>query len=131
MRRRARIRFCGDPQRRIRVYCHPLNYTGLASVLYRNDGKGVFTDISAEAGISKSIGNGLGVAVGDYDDDGLPDVFVANDAVPNFLFHNEGKGRFSEVALAAGVQLDVTASRAPVWAPSSPTITGTVASILW
>jgi len=97
--------FCGDPQRRIRVYCHPLNYTGLASVLYRNDGKGVFTDISAEAGISKSIGNGLGVAVGDYDDDGLPDVFVANDAVPNFLFHNEGKGRFSEVALAAGVSV--------------------------
>ncbi len=97
--------FCGDPLRRIRVYCHPLNYTGLASVLYRNDGKGVFTDISAEAGISKSIGNGLGVAVGDYDDDGLPDVFVANDAVPNFLFHNEGKGRFSEVALAAGVSV--------------------------
>ena len=43
--------FCGDPQRRIRVYCHPLNYTGLPSVLYRNDGKGVFTDVSAEAGI--------------------------------------------------------------------------------
>ena len=97
--------FCGDPQRRIRVYCHPLNYTGLASVLYRNDGKGVFTDVSAEAGISKYVGNGLGVAVGDYDDDGLPDVFVANDAVPNFLFHNEDKGRFSEVALAAGVSV--------------------------
>ena len=95
--------FCGDPQRRIRVYCHPLNYTGLPSVLYRNDGKGVFTDVSAEAGIAKFVGNGLGVAVGDYDDDGLPDVFVANDAVPNFLFHNDGKGRFSEVALAAGV----------------------------
>jgi hypothetical protein len=95
--------FCGDPQRRIRVYCHPLNYTGLPSVLYRNDGKGVFSDVSAEAGIAKFVGNGLGVAVGDYDDDGLPDVFVANDAVPNFLFHNDGKGRFSEVALAAGV----------------------------
>jgi enediyne biosynthesis protein E4 len=97
--------FCGDPQRRIRVYCHPLNYTGLPSVLYRNDGKGVFTDVSAEAGISKYVGNGLGVAVGDYDDDGLPDVFVANDAVPNFLFHNDGKGRFSEVALTAGVSV--------------------------
>ena len=95
--------FCGDPQRRIRVYCHPLNYTGLPSVLYRNDGKGVFTDVSAEAGIARYVGNGLGVAVGDYDDDGWPDVFVANDAVPNFLFHNDGKGRFSEVALAAGV----------------------------
>jgi hypothetical protein len=95
--------FCGDPQRRIRVYCHPLNYSGLASVLYRNDGKGVFADVSAESGIAKYVGNGLGVAVGDYDDDGWPDVFVANDAVPNFLFHNDGKGRFSEVALASGV----------------------------
>ena len=96
-------RFCGDPQRRIRVYCHPLNYPGMASVLYRNDGKGVFTDVSAQAGVAKHVGNGLGVAVGDYDDDGLPDVFVANDAVPNFLFHNEGGGRFSEAALLAGV----------------------------
>ena len=99
----SRNPFCGDPQRRIRVYCHPLNYSGLPSVLYRNDGKGVFTDVSAEAGIARHVGNGLGVAVGDYDDDGWPDVFVANDAVPNFLFHNDGKGRFTEVALAAGV----------------------------
>jgi hypothetical protein len=100
---RSKNPFCGDPQRRIRVYCHPLNYTGMPNVLYRNDGKGVFTDVSAEAGIARFVGNGLGVAVGDYDDDGMPDVFVANDAVPNFLFHNDGKGRFSEVALAAGV----------------------------
>jgi len=98
-------RFCGDPQRRIRVYCHPLNYQGLPSVVYRNDGKGIFTDVSASAGIAPHVGNGLGVAVGDYDDDGLPDVFVANDAVPNFLFHNEGGGRFSEVGLAAGVSV--------------------------
>jgi hypothetical protein len=99
---RSNNRFCGDPQRRIRVYCHPLNYMGLPSVLYRNDGTGVFTDVSTEAGIARYVGNGLGIAIGDYDDDGWPDVFVANDAVPNFLFHNE-KGRFSEVALAAGV----------------------------
>ena len=72
-------------------------------MLYRNNGKGVFTDVSAAAGIAPYVGNGLGVAVGDYDDDGLPDVFVANDAVPNFLFHNEGGGRFTEVGLAAGV----------------------------
>jgi hypothetical protein len=96
-------RFCGDPQRRIRVYCHPLVYPGVANVLYRNDGKGTFTDASAAAGLEKYIGNGLGVVVGDYDDDGRPDVFVANDSVPNFLFHNEGSGRFSEVGLLAGV----------------------------
>jgi hypothetical protein len=100
---KSRNPFCGDPQRRIRVYCHPLNYPAVPSVLYRNDGKGVFTDVSAEAGIAKYSGNGLGVAVGDYDDDGLPDVFVANDAVPNFLFHNDANGRFTETALAAGV----------------------------
>jgi len=97
--------FCGDPERRVRVYCHPLNYKGLPSVLYRNDGGGRFTDVSAAAGIAKYIGNGLGVAVGDYDDDGWPDVFVANDKVPNFLFHNEGNGRFTEVGLAAGVSV--------------------------
>jgi hypothetical protein len=97
--------FCGDPERRVRAYCHPLNYKGLPSVLYRNDGGGRFTDVSADAGIAKYIGNGLGVAVGDYDDDGWPDVFVANDKVPNFLFHNEGNGRFAEVGLAAGVSV--------------------------
>jgi enediyne biosynthesis protein E4 len=100
---RSNNRFCGDAQRRIRVYCHPLVYQGLPNVLYLNDGKGVFTNASVEAGLAKHIGNGLGVAVGDYDDDGRPDVFVANDGVPNFLFHNEGKGRFSEVGLPAGV----------------------------
>ena len=98
-------RFCGDPQRRIRVYCHPLNYKGLPSVLYRNDGKGTFTDISMTAGIAAFAGNGLGIAVGDYDDDGRADVFVANDGVPNFLFHNEGGGRFAEVGLLAGVSV--------------------------
>src|SRR6185436_8744874 len=71
----------------------PLNYKGLPSVLYRNDGKGVFTDVSAAAGIAPHVGNGLGLAVADYDDD----------AVPNFLFHNEGGGTFTEVGLAAGV----------------------------
>lgn len=95
--------FCGDPVRRIRVYCHPLNFTGLASVLYRNDGRGAFADVSRESGVDRHVGNGLGVAVGDYDDDGWPDVFVANDAVPNVLFHNERNGRFAEVGLAAGV----------------------------
>jgi hypothetical protein len=96
-------RFCGDAQRRIRAYCHPLVYKGLPNVLYLNDGKGTFADASAQAGLTKYIGNGLGVAVGDYDDDGRPDVFVANDGMPNFLFHNEGGGRFSEAGLLAGV----------------------------
>jgi len=97
--------FCGDPRRRIRVYCHPLNFMRLPSVFYRNDGRGVFTDASDEAGIAGHAGYGLGVAVGDYDDDGWPDVFVANDSVPNFLFRNTGKGGFTEVGLQAGVSV--------------------------
>jgi hypothetical protein len=96
-------KYCGDPGRNQRVYCHPLNYAPLAAVLYHNDGAGRFSDMSARAGIANYRGNGLGVVAADYDDDGWPDLFVANDSVPNFLFHNEGRGVFKEVALFAGV----------------------------
>ena len=95
--------FCGDAAKRIRVYCHPLNFAPLPDVLYRNNGDGTFADISRSSGIAAHGGNGLGVVFGDYDDDGLPDAFVANDAVPNFLFHNDGKGVFTETGLLAGV----------------------------
>jgi hypothetical protein len=87
----------------IRDYCHPLTYDPLASVLYRNTGKGTFEDISKAGGIAPYLGNGLGVAVSDIDDDGLPDLFVANDSTPNFLFHNEGNGSFKEIGSLAGV----------------------------
>ena len=97
--------FCGDAAAKIRVYCHPLNFAPLASVLYRNNGNGTFTDISQKAGIAAHRGNGLGVVIGDYDDDGWPDIFVANDTTPNFLYHNEGGGIFKEVALASGVSV--------------------------
>jgi hypothetical protein len=99
----ANNKFCGDPTRRLRVYCHPLNYKPLPNVLYHNNGDGTFSDVSAQAGIGPYRGNGLGVVVADYDDDGWPDVFVANDTMPNFLFHNESKGVFREVGLLAGV----------------------------
>ena len=99
----ANNKFCGDPARKIRVYCHPLNYQPLPAVLYHNSGNGAFTDVSAPAGIASQRGNGLGVVVADYDDDGWPDVFVANDSVPNFLYHNQGRGVFKEVALPSGV----------------------------
>jgi hypothetical protein len=96
--------FCGDAARKFRIYCHPLTFKPHHNVLYRNNGNGTFTDISREAGVLDHRGNGLGVAVGDYDDDGWPDVFVANDSTPNFLFHNQ-RGRFDEIALAAGVSV--------------------------
>ena len=95
--------FCGDAATRLRVDCHPLNFAPLASVLYHNNGDGTFTDVSQQAGLAAHRGNGLGVVVGDYDDDGWPDIFVANDTTPNFLYHNEGGGVFKEVALTAGV----------------------------
>lgn len=94
--------FCGDDRRMVRFYCHPLNYDPLPNTLYRNEGAR-FTDITAEAGLAVLRSNGLGVVVTDYDADGLPDVLVANDSMPNFLFRNTGKMRFRETALTAGV----------------------------
>jgi hypothetical protein len=97
--------FCGDAGAKLRVYCHPLNFSPLASVLYHNNGNGTFTDVSQKSGIGSHRGNGLGVVAGDYDDDGWPDIFVANDTTPNFLYHNEGNGVFKETALTAGVSV--------------------------
>jgi hypothetical protein len=86
-----------------RGYCHPDSFAPLTNTLYRNNGDGTFTDVSAETGISKLEGRGMGVAFADYDNDGWPDVFVANDNSPNLLFHNVDGKRFEEVALQAGV----------------------------
>jgi hypothetical protein len=98
--------FCGDARAGYRSYCHPKFYEGLANTLYRNNGDGTFTDVSERAGIASHIGKGMGVAFADYDGDGYPDVFVANDTVPNFLFHNERSGTFREVAFQAGVAMN-------------------------
>jgi hypothetical protein len=88
-----------------RVSCNPRMYKPLPNTLYRNNGDGTFTDVSVETGIAKHLGRGMGVAVADYDGDGFPDIFVANDDMPNQLFHNIGGKRFEEVALQAGVAL--------------------------
>ncbi len=100
--------FCGDSGRNIRVYCHPRVFGGTANRLYRNLGNGTFADVSETAGIAKHLGKGMAVAVADYDGDGLPDLFVTNDKMPNLLFHNLGNGRFKEVAFEAGVALPDT-----------------------
>ena len=86
-------------------YCHPKFYKPTPNQLFLNKGDGTFVDISAESGIRAHPGKGMGVGVADYDNDGLPDLFVTNDKLPNFLFHNLGNGHFQEVAFQAGVAL--------------------------
>jgi enediyne biosynthesis protein E4 len=97
--------FCHDPSGRYPVYCHPKEFKATFNSLYRNLGNGKFADVSAASGIAKTQGKGMGVAIADYDEDGYPDIFITNDTMPNFLFHNERNGTFSEVAFDAGVAL--------------------------
>ncbi len=77
------------------------------NALYRNDGDGTFTDVSNAAGIAARPGWGMGMVCADYDDDGDTDVFVANDVSENFLFNNDGTGKFEEAGLLAGVAFDL------------------------
>ena len=94
---------CGTPERQF--YCHPKAYSGLPGQLFHNNHDGTFTDVSQSSGIGRHIGKGMGVAFADVDGDGLTDIFVANDSVRNFLFHNKGDGTFDEIGLEAGVAL--------------------------
>ena len=98
--------YCGAMKEGWRMYCFPDKYEGLPNQLFRNNGDGTFADVSGQSGIAKHVGKGMGVAIADYDDDGFVDVFVANDTLPNFLFRNNGRGGFEEVALAAGVAVN-------------------------
>jgi len=84
------------------VYPGPLSYPGQLSVLYHNNRDGTFTDVSEKAGIRKK-GRAMGVLSADYDEDGWPDIFVANDAMQNYLYHNNGNGTFTEVGVESGV----------------------------
>ena len=84
-------------------YCHPLSYEPHASKLYRNEGSGKFTDVSESSGIASVKGKVFGAVATDINNDGLLDLFVANDSVANFLFLNKGGGRFDEIGLEAGV----------------------------
>ena len=103
-----RPHFCGDGERgpQWRSYCHPDEFPGARDQLLRNDGDGRFTDVTLEAGLSRSDGKCLGLLPLDFDDDGDVDLFVANDSTPNFLWRNDsapgGALRFTDVADEAG-----------------------------
>jgi enediyne biosynthesis protein E4 len=87
------------------TYCPPGEFPATTNILYRNRGDGTFEDVSKRAGIATKKGRSLGVAFNDYDGDGRPDIFVANDGMEEFLFHNNGNGTFTETALEDGVAL--------------------------
>ncbi len=87
-------------------YIGPGNYPGLPSRLYHNNGDGTFTDVSVRAGIAGHIGYGMGVVSADFDGDGWPDIYVGNDVMENFLFHNKRDGTFEEIGVASGAGYD-------------------------
>jgi hypothetical protein len=89
--------------RGVSAYCSPNSYEGVPNLLFHNNGDGTFTDVSESSGILKHVGKGMGVALADYDGDGFIDVFVSNDTLRNYLFHNNGDGTFTEVGVLSGV----------------------------
>lgn len=96
---------CGSPGQP--AYCHPDAFSGVPDILYRNrcDGSGSFENVTERAGVRNAEPNqskGLGVLWLDFDDDGWPDLYVANDSTRNFLYRNEGDGTFTEAGLVYG-----------------------------
>ncbi len=93
------------------VQCGPRGLPGAGDSLYHNNGDGTFTDVSKKAGVSDPNGYyGLGVIASDFDEDGLVDIFVANDSTPNFLYHNNGDGTFKEIGFMSGTAVNKSGS---------------------
>jgi hypothetical protein len=95
--------FCGDNKLGKRFYCIPRVFKPTPSLLFHNNGDGTFKEVSEGTPIARAMGKALGVVATDINNDGLPDLFVANDTVQNFLFANRGKGKWDEIGLAAEV----------------------------
>jgi hypothetical protein len=87
------------------VFCGPIGLTGEPDVLYHNNGDGTFTDVTRAAGIKDPSYYGFGVLLNDFDNDGWPDIYVANDSQPNLLFRNKRNGTFEEIGLLSGTAL--------------------------
>ncbi|HEY1484125.1 MAG TPA: CRTAC1 family protein, partial [Candidatus Acidoferrum sp.] len=89
------------------TYCSPNVFPATTCLLYRNRGDGTFEDVSERSGIAAKKGRALGVAFADYDGDGFTDIFVSNDGMQQYLYHNNGNGTFTECALESGVALTI------------------------
>jgi enediyne biosynthesis protein E4 len=94
---------CGIHEDGQRHYCIPKVYSPMPSWLFHNNGDGTFADVSKESGIASHLGKVWGVVATDINNDGLMDLFVANDTVANFLFMNRGRGKFEEIGEASGI----------------------------
>jgi hypothetical protein len=102
------------------AFAGPLDYEGDANRLFHNNGDGTFTDVSERAGIANPAGRAMGVTVGDFDGDGWPDIYVANDQMESYLYHNNHDGTFTNVALdqnvAYGTNGDTPSAMGPIFA---------------
>jgi enediyne biosynthesis protein E4 len=98
--------WCGDHKEGYRAYCHPDFFKPISPLVYHNNRDGTFSEVTQKVGLGKP-GKGLGIAVADYDRDGHIDLFVANDSMGEFLYHNKGDGSFEELGLASEVAVDL------------------------
>ncbi|MAT74911.1 hypothetical protein CMK14_07135 [Candidatus Poribacteria bacterium] len=90
----------------VEVYCGPEEFKGVTDRLFRNQGDGTFQDLTQQAGVHNPIGKGMSAIWSDYDNDGDPDLFVANDGTENFLYQNNNDGTFQDLAWLAGIDCD-------------------------
>ena len=95
--------YCGERAPGYRSYCNPNNYHGQKTKLYRNNHDGTFTDVSDKSGVGVPESKGMGLVLADFNHDGWPDIAIANDTWPNFLFQNNHDGRFTDVSLISGL----------------------------
>ncbi len=97
--------WCGEHREGYRGYCHPDVFPPITMLVYHNDGNGHFTEVSHKLGLDKPA-KALGLAIGDYDQDGRIDLFVANDSMQEFLFHQKKDGTFEELGLESGAAVN-------------------------
>jgi hypothetical protein len=97
--------YCGEHREGYRGYCHPDVFPPISLLVYHNDGDGHFSEVAKKLGLDKPA-KALGIGIADYDRDGRIDLYIANDSMPEFLFHQKRDGTFEEVGLEAGVAVN-------------------------